>query len=258
MTFLDRLELRLGRFALPGLIRYVVMLNALVFILLQLNPSYITTLTLDPLLVLRGEVWRLVTWIFLPTTTSLLWIFFYLMFTWWVGDMLEATWGTFRLNLYYLIGVLSSTLAAFLFGGGGGNYLLTFSLLLAIATVAPDMEILFFFLPLKLKWVALISLVYPWGLLFVTGSNGIRMVILVCLLNYFLFFGPAFFRRLREERTNTARRAKFEASKIPVSEALHRCATCGITEISHPEADFRVAENGEEYCTAHLPSRVGG
>lgn len=258
MTFLDRLERHLGRFAISGLIRYVVALNALVYILLQFNPGYANLLALDPALVLQGQVWRLVTWIFLPTTTSLLWIFFYLMFTWWVGDSLEATWGTFRLNLYYLLGMAGSTLAAFLFGGSGGNFLLNISLLLAIATVAPNMEILFFFFPLKLKWVALLSLVYPWGLLFLGGAFGTKMVILVCLLNYFLFFGPAFLRQLRENRRTGARRARFEAAKIPASASLHRCEICGITEISHPDADFRVAEDGHEYCTAHLPSQVGG
>lgn len=258
MTVLDRLERHFGRFAIPGLIRYVVMLNALVFLLLQLNPGYTNLLILDPILVMQGQVWRLVTWIFIPTTGSFFWILFYLMFTWWVGDTLEAAWGAFRLNLYYLLGMLGSTLAAFLFGSSGANFLLSFSLLLAIATLAPDMEILFFFLPLKLKWVALISLVYPWGLLFIGGSFGTRMVILFCLLNYFLFFGPQFFRQMRENRTNASRRAKFEASKMPASEALHRCEVCGITEVSHPEADFRVATDGHEYCTAHLPSQVGG
>lgn len=253
MTILDKLERSIGGFAIPGLMRYVVALNALVFILLQLNPEYIQLLILDPSLVVQGQVWRLLTWIFIPTTTSFLWILFYLMFTWWSGDMLEATWGTFRLNLYYLLGFLGSTLAAFLFGGSGGNELLTFSLLLALATVAPDMEILFFFLPLKLKWVAIISLVYPWGLMFVAGGPGIKAVILTCLLNYFVFFGPQFFRNLRDQKSSAVRRAKFEAAKMPESEAIHKCQVCGVTELSNPGAEFRVAGDGHEYCSDHLP-----
>ena len=254
MTFLDKLERTFGRFAIPGLIRYIVALNALVFILCKINPGYANLLVLDPGLVMQGQVWRLVSWIFLPTTNNFLWIIFYLMFTFWAGDTLEATWGTFRLNLYYFLGMIGAAISAFLFGMSAGNYLLTFSLLLALATIAPNMEILFFFFPLKLKWVALIGLI-PWLLMFVTGGIGAQAMILVCLLNYFLFFGPQVLRNMRDNRNTATRRAKFEAAKLPVSETLHRCSVCGITEVTAPNADFRVAEDGNEYCLLHLPQQ---
>ncbi len=114
MTFLDKLERPFGRFAIPGLIRYIVALNALVFILCKINPGYANLLVLDPGLVMQGQVWRLVSWIFLPTTNNFLWIIFYLMFTFWAGDTLEATWGTFRLNLYYFLGMIGAAISAFL------------------------------------------------------------------------------------------------------------------------------------------------
>jgi len=253
VTILDRLEHHLSRFAITGLIRYVVACNAMVFVLYLAQPEILAWLALSPQLILEGQVWRLVTWIFIPNTTSPIFIIFFLMFTWWLGEMLESTWGTFRLNLYYLLGMAGCTVAAFLFGASGANFILSLSLLLALATLAPDQEILFLFFPLKLKWVACLSLIYPWGFLFVTEGFGMQIMIAICLLNYFLFFGPSLFREMRQTNQVATRRARFEANKI-TDESLHKCATCSITEITHPEVDFRVAGNGHEYCVEHLPS----
>ena len=253
MSILNRLERHLSPFAIPGLIRYVAALNALVFVLLTLNPEYIRVLELNRHLVLQGQVWRLISWLFIPTTDSFLFIFFFLSFLWFMGDILEATWGTFRLNLYYVLGAFLITLTAFVFNISLGNQMLCFSLLLAAATIAPEEQIQYFFIPIKLKWAALISLAWPWGFHFIDGPMGLRCVILVSLGNYFLFFGPALIRQWRDQRSTAIRRAKFEAARVSDEETLHRCTTCGITEVSNPEADFRVAPNGHEYCLRHLP-----
>ena len=117
---------------------------------------------------------------------------------------------------------------------------LNLSLFLAVATLAPNLEILFLLvIPLKLKWVALISLLWPAYIL-VTGSLPVKMIVIMCLGNYLIFFGPSFLRRSRENRQTRQRRAKFEAAKDD-SPTLHRCEACGITEASNPHADFRVA-----------------
>src|SRR5215210_5140441 len=123
MTFLDSLERRFGRFAIPGLIRIVVGFNALVFVLHKLNPGYLAMLDLIPARVLQGEVWRLVTYIFIPQFGSGFfpdWLsaIFYLGFLWFVGDGLEQAWGAFRLNLFYIVGMIGTTAAAFFFGEG--------------------------------------------------------------------------------------------------------------------------------------------
>lgn len=256
MQLLNTLEKHLGRLAIPGLIRYIVALNALVFVLGLLSPAYISMLTLDRDAVMAGQVWRLLSWIFIPNTFSLLWVVFYLMFTWWMGDLIESTWGTFRLNLYYFTGYLGCTAAALLFGQSFGNTALNASLLFAVGTLAPDLQIfLFGILPLRLKWVALIS-VALFGLAFVQGGWGARAAIIVTFSNYLLFFGPAFLRHSVESRQIAARRAKFEVAKYS-AETLHRCTACGRTEVSNPELDFRVSSDGNEYCTAHLPARTG-
>lgn len=249
MTFLSRL-------AIPGLIRYVVMLTALVYLLTLMRTPIAYFIAMDRELIFGGQIWRLFTWVFMPPPDGLFGMvgfFLYLWFTWWIGDSLEATWGTERLNLYFFLGMAGCTLAGLFLGASFGNMVLNFSLFLALATIAPDFEILVFFLfPVKIKWVALFSLIF-WAFLFVTGSIATQAAILVCFANYLIFFGPQLFRGARDRQSAQSRRAKFEASKLDVSAALHCCEACGITEMSNPEADFRVTDDGREYCTAHLP-----
>jgi hypothetical protein len=146
-----------------------------------------------------------------------------------------------------------TTLAAFFFGGTG--IYLTLSLFLAFATLFPDMEVLLLFIiPVKVKWLAWIYVV-----LLIVGSLFLplfaKIGIIVSLCNYFLFFGPDFIRAQMQKGKVAVRRAQFEQNSIPLDEAVHRCKVCGRTEISHPQLDFRVASDGGDYCTEHLPKR---
>jgi membrane associated rhomboid family serine protease len=135
MTWLDSLERRFGRFAIPGLIRIIVALTALVYILALLNPGFLNVLTLDPARILQGEVWRLITYIFIPRSIGQpgsmiqpLWLLLALWFLLFIGDRLEHAWGAFRLNLYFLVGMIGTTIAAFLFGAQFSNAMLASSL----------------------------------------------------------------------------------------------------------------------------------
>lgn len=248
--------------AVPGLIRYVALFNALVFILHLLAPGYASVLDLDPSLVLRGEVWRLVTWIFIPETMSPFWIFFALLFLIYLGDGLEEAVGPSKLTLFYASGVILCTLSAFLswtfFGGvplARANTFLNLSLLLAFASVYPDFKVLVFFvLPMRIVWLAGISAV-----LMIVSAIGQPIVVAATLgaafLNWFLFFGRELipFRKgalrgfpTRAGSTQSERNGGF-------SEPLHRCVVCSRTEASHPDLDFRVSSSGEDYCLEHLP-----
>ena len=55
-------------------------------------------LSLDRSFLLRGQVWRLVTFLFLPPSSSPLWILFNLYFYCLLGRGLEQQWGVFRFN----------------------------------------------------------------------------------------------------------------------------------------------------------------
>lgn len=253
----SRLWTRLGRWApwlgTPGLLKAVVLLNALTFLLVNLEPAYGEVLKLDSTKILQGEVWRLVTYIFIPQTESWFWIFFLLMFMWFLAGSLEEHWGPLKLNAFYLLGMVGCTVAAFFFGGGGSsNTFLNLSLFFAFATIAPDYEIfLFFILRVKVKYIAwVLAGIYLFQFMLLPLSA--KMAMAASMANYLLFFAPAHFRQMAERRQNEVRLREFQTG---IPESVHRCQVCSRTEVSHPDLDFRVAADGEEYCAEHLPTR---
>jgi hypothetical protein len=264
MSWINWLEARIGFLGIPRLMQLIAVLNGLVYLLNSFQPSYVRALILIPERILHGEVWRLVSYIFVPEVLmrggnpglqpfSLLFLFVYLWFLVWMGDALEHAWGAFRVTLFYILGMVGVTVAAFFFGGGGlFAFLLNLSLFFAFATLYPDVQIyVFFILPLKIKWLAFFSLaMLVVDLLW--GSLSTKAAILVSFLNYFLFFGPQAYAKLRERTATDIRKRKFE-SKVSPDETLHRCAVCKRTERDNPELEFRVSRNGEEYCLDHLP-----
>lgn len=259
MSFLDRLERRLGFIAIPGLVRIVVAFTALVYVLTYLNQEFISILQLDPAAIRRGEVWRLITYIFLPRSVAQpgsmlgpLWVLFALWFLLYIGDGLERVWGPFRVTLYFLVGMIGTTVAAFLFGAQFSNTMLAASLFFAFATLCPDEVIYALMLfPMKIKWLAWISAaLLAVGL--VTRPASYRIALLVALSNYLIFFGPGLVQRLRHRKEVAVRRKRFEIQARSDEEPLHRCATCGATELTDPNLEFRVSRDGEEYCLVHL------
>lgn len=148
------LERRLPWLGTPGLLKAVVLLNALTFVLISMEPAYRDVLMLDPEKIKAGQVWRLITYIFVPEATGF-WVIFALLFLWFLAAALEELWGALKLNVFYLTGMLGCTAAAFFFGGGSSNTFLNLSLFFAFATVAPDYEIfLFFIVRIKVKYLA--------------------------------------------------------------------------------------------------------
>ncbi len=246
------LERRLPWLGTPGVIKAVVLMNALTFLLVTLDPAYAAMLALVPERIMKGEVWRLVSYVFVPETRSWFWVVFLLLFMWFLANALEETWGALKLNVFYLLGMIGCTVAAFFFGGGPTNTFLNLSLFFAFATVVPNYEIfLFFVLRVKVKYVA-----WVLGGIFLLQLVAIplpaKMAMIASLANYLLFFAPGFVRNLRTRQHNAERLRKFQHE---TSVSLHRCETCGRTEISHPQLDFRVADDGREYCTEHLATR---
>ncbi|HEY4284666.1 MAG TPA: hypothetical protein VGM62_16510 [Chthoniobacterales bacterium] len=256
---MDKLERRLGFITIPGLLRYVAALTALVFILHKVDPRYIGLIDLDVTQIRHGQVWRLITYIFIPQLGGLFpdWLnaAFTVLFLIWVGDRLEEAWGAFHLTLYFLVGMIGTTIAAVFFGQAFSNAMLYSSIFFAFARFYPNVVIFFMYiLPLKVKWIAWI---YAALLLFqfTVGSMAMRSAIIVAFANYFLFFGRDIVTEARQRRDVSTRRERFEsANRRAVDEPLHKCAVCGATELTDPNLEFRVSRNGEEYCIPHLPA----
>lgn len=162
----DRFCARHPRFGIPDLMRWIVIGNVVVYVLMLLtmrtDANAVSFLYLNGSKVLHGELWRIVTFIFVPTSSSPFWLAISLYFYYWIGSSLERQWGTARFNLYYWSGVLLTviaTLAASAISGvgysvGGTGYV-NLSMFLAFAFLFPDTQLLlFFFIPVKIKWLA--------------------------------------------------------------------------------------------------------
>lgn len=199
MNWLDKLERKLGRHALPHIMLLLTGVMLAVFVSdLILGGRVSDALYFDRTLILSGQVWRLITFIALPPSSSLVWILFSLYFYCFMGEQLENAWGSFRFNVFYLAGYLAAVISG-LITGYTTNEFLNMSLFFAFAALFPDQQLLlFFFLPIKVKYLALLDLLYyVWS--FIRGSWSIRLTILFAFLNIVLFFGGDFLRTVKQQ-----------------------------------------------------------
>lgn len=257
---LDQLERRLGRFAIPHVTLYLII--GQVFVLLTsmfqlLDPS---RLILDLLPATHGEPWRFVTFMFMPPPFSgrfslvmlpFVWSIFYLM-----GNALEHEWGVFRYNLYLLTGYLLTIAAAFVAPEyPTSNYYLMVGVSVAFAWFNPNFELqLFFILPVKVKWLALIAVFFA-ARDFAVGPRSIKCQIGAAVLTFFLFFGRSLLDSIRYRRRQMAVESRRVAEERNGPEARHRCRICGKTDLTNPEMDFRYCSKcaGDEcYCPEHI------
>lgn len=199
MTWIDKLERRFGRYGIPRLMVFLTGIMLAVYAAdLVLGGQILPMLTFNRSLILQGEIWRVVTFLFLPPSSSPIWILFALYFYVIMGNSLESAWGCFRFNLFYLVGALAAILSGFLTGYASNGYL-NMSLFLAFAALYPNHQVLvFFFLPLQVKWLALLDLVY-YAIALVTGTWATRVGVLFAFLNVLLFFGGPLVRNLKQQ-----------------------------------------------------------
>lgn len=249
MSFLSSLEKRFGGWAIPGLLKIVAIMQLMVFFLIKLHPELLARLVLDTNAVIQGELWRLVSFMFIPRTFSMLWIFFTVMFLFFISNVLEEAWGSFRVNLYYFTAVALLIGAAFFTGGGTGMeaMLLYMSLFMAAAAAIPNHEILLFFiLSVKMKYLAMVDGAVL--LLMLVTSPGSWPAVLAVLVPFFLYVGPGALKNMRHQVSVQARRHKFQNASLDDNEPFHRCEQCGKTEKSDPHAVFRVTAGDKELC----------
>ena len=211
MTWMYRLERKYGRYAIRNLVKYLAILNAATFaVLFILSPEaqarMFDALALIPALLFKGQVWRLFTYVLLPTTMSPLWAALSIYLFYIIGTALERNWGAFRFNLFYLIGMVGTTLGALIVGlmmpgfpATTATYL-NLSLFLAFATLFPDYQLMIFFvLPVKVKWLGWLQGAFlVWTVLssLLSGQWGLAVAPVVSLLNYLLFFGRDLYKGL--------------------------------------------------------------
>ena len=204
MNWIDKLERKFGRYGIHNLTLYIVICYVLGYILMYINPGLLSMMSLEPAMILRGQIWRLVTWVIYPPSTGnfLFFAISILFFYYPVGTSLERTWGTFRYNLYIFMGLLFVMIAAFLtyfftgriylVGSVFTTYYVSMSVFLAYAASYPDMQILLcFVIPIKMKWMAWvygIIIVYDMITYIRHGIWVMAVPIVASFLNFILFF----------------------------------------------------------------------
>ena len=198
MNWLTKLERKYGRWCIPNLIAILVGGQIVVYAVELFVNRYITYfLTLTRPAIFAGEVWRLVTFLFVPFSSGgILSFALGAYFTWFIGSALEAVWGDFRFNLCILAGMLGAVLAC-LATGWADTYCLSLSLLLAFALLYPEMQVLLFYIiPIKVKYFGIFAAAI-WVLSFFGTSWAGRLNYLLSMAGFFLFFGPVLWSNIR-------------------------------------------------------------
>jgi hypothetical protein len=263
MSLLSRLQPKLGRYAVPNLTVIVIIGQVFLYIASQIDPvngaNLLDRLRFYPEKVLEGQVWRVVTFLFEPPGSNVVFAFFFWYLFYLFGTTLEISWGTFRYNVYLLIGYWASVAAAFAlyfsgqgFGMPASSGFLYGTVFLAFARLYPDFVMtIFFVLPVKVKWLALLQWIgYAMGFLF--GTWMIRAMIAASVANYLLFFG----RELLQELRHSHRRMRFQTKAMGAQRLIvHKCQCCGVSSDDEPKMQFRYCSKCEGdccYCPEHL------
>lgn len=280
------LRRKLEKYAIPNLTLYLIICYGIGYLMQYLVPAGYQYLMLDPFLVLKGQVWRLVTWILIPPDSSNLFfvlITLYLYYS--LGGLLERIWGTYKYNVYLFSGLLFTILGAFVlcgysvlmgaqptmytglyllnngsavYFGQFSTYYINMSIFLACAASIPDVQVLLMFLfPIKVKWL---GIVYGIILLVNCIQGGIAtwIVVIFSLLNFLVFFLRSKGKMhlsvgqiKRQQEFHQKMRAAGQTKGI----TRHKCAICGRTELDGDDLEFRFCSkcNGNyEYCQYHL------
>ena len=279
------------KWGIPNLMLYIVLGNAVVYLLSMFNNSstLLYALCFDRTAILHGQIWRLFTFVFTSVFnySNPLFVIIGLFCYYSLGRAIENSWGTLRFNLFYLTGIILMDAFAMIFGSpyirdhgfvfptgflfylDMGNYL-NLSLLIAFATLYPDAKfLLFYIIPLKAWIFALfylgITIYEVVNYAFVLTTFVHCLFPLVALLNYFLFFGKDVLnvfpflsrRRIRKPKAQKPKQAvQYKTVPFPQkADFTHRCTICNRTDVTNPELEFRYCSrcNGYYcYCEEHI------
>lgn len=264
MKFLNKLERKFGHLAIPNLSRYLFFMYVVgaVISLIPNTNLYIDFLALNPYLILRGEVWRLVTFMIAPPDANLIFLILVLLCYYNLCRELEYYWGDFKFNLYILVGVLGTIIASFILYLVFpqpyiymDNFYLNLSIFLAYTASFPDsLFYIYGIIPVRAKWLGVIDGIYL-AVSFLGGDAAARAAIVAAMLNFLLFFFGT--RNYHKYSPKQVKRRKTYIKEVRTSTRAtrHKCHVCGRTELDDPNLDFRYCskcDGNYEYCSDHL------
>lgn len=262
-------------FGIKNLIMYIIIGNAVVWLFGMMD----TTNTLRSILAFsaeaiftKGQVWRLLTFILVPSGGSGLLFFITLYFYYFIGNTLEQYWGKGKFTIYYLCGMLFNIIfgiLAWLLTGKDvavTTLYINLSMFFAFATLFPETRVLLFFIiPVKIKWLAYFDAALFLYAVIATPFPA-NLLPIVAILNYLLFCGGWLFDFIRparfQQRQKTvdlkkaAKKYNQEQAKKPYT---RKCEVCGRTDVSDPNLEFRFCSKCGGYhcfCIDHINSHV--
>lgn len=277
-----------NKYAISNLMTYIIAGNVIVFILDTILWNRVSFdlnswLTLNPVDLFHGQVWRLFTFVFvLPSLGAdfvnlIFWNFIICYFYHMLGSNLENYYGTARFNMMYASGILCCWVfcilgyvinwfaPSFFIMTSMSSSIVNLGLYLAFATVFPNVEFrIFFIIPIKVKWLGILTFaglcLEIFGSIFL-GDILMAMTAFAVLANYFLWFGKEWASRGWILGKSKVREAQYKSKiiKVKAKEVTknyrHKCCVCGKTDESHPNMQFRycVKCSGlKEYCMDHI------
>ena len=274
---IDRFCQKHRGFGIQRLMLYIVVISVGALVaLLASGGGFFNLLNFDPDQILRGQIWRLLTWIFIPVNSNILWAAVALYFYYFVGSTLEREWGAGKFTIFYAFGILLNAIYGFVMWFAFRTPValtptfLNFSMLFAFATLFPDFSIrLFFIIPLKVKWLALFNAVFfavsiiqgIW-----TGDFFQALLPVVAILNYILICGDELLSYIRPLKVRTSPQVvNFKKAAKQVKRDLadkpyrHKCAVCGRTDAEFPDLEFRYCSRCNGYhcfCSDHINNHI--
>ncbi len=284
MNLMQKLERKWGRYQIYGLHKYFVIAYMIGFFLDNISGGVINSyMAFSMPLILKGQIWRLVTWVLCNQSSGIFGLLFMLCLIP-MGQTLEQFLGTFRMNVYLFGGVVLNVVGGIViwlvslpFISGGlpvhlSLYYILLTTFMALAICVPDARVnLYFLIPIKMKWLLIIyylELLYELFLYYQMGasSGGVIMGIIVVLMygaqiilalaNLGLFFAMSKIRPSRKQKKRQQEfRAQMHQAESKRKSYHHKCAICGRTELDDPELTFRFCSKctgNKEYCQDHL------
>ena len=286
---MSRISQKVNRFffdnrkkGIPNLMLWIAIVNAVIFVIAQADPSraLYQLLMFDRAMILKGQVWRLFSYVFLEMTgTGLVWgVLWFICYTQ-LGRALENSWGRFKFGIYYLTGVVLLSLGGMILDIPVNSFSFHVTLFLAYATIYPETVFhIFFIIPIKARWLAIITLAINLIELLYFSMFPMNLLPLFGLLNYFLYMGKDFInvfpvswrlnsrrlkRKIRHPREKSVpfhSAGSYEATKsTPRATYTHKCTVCGRTDVSHPNLEFRYCSRCKGYhcyCLDHINDHV--
>jgi len=260
MEFLDKIERKYRKYSIHNLMLTIIIGTLFVYImqmLLDINISSILAFNADRML--KGEIWRVITFIFVPSNSSPIFFILSLYFYYLAGSSLENEWGSFKFNIYYLVGIIATIIVGFITGFTLDGSYINLSLFLAFAKLFPNYELLIMMIiPVKVKYLGMLNwAIILFNLISVKSIMG-ALVLLIPLVNYFIFFGKSNITTGKRRANSINRKREFQ-KKIKIKDYNHKCTVCGVTDKNSIHLTFRYCSkcsNAKCYCSEHINNHI--